>query len=38
LTVRPFADSIPLFLTIGVQGFTWARTGLAGNIQIRLEC
>jgi hypothetical protein len=35
--VRPFADSIPLFLDIGVQGFTGTRTGLAGNIQMRYE-
>jgi hypothetical protein len=35
--VRPFADSIPLFLDIGVQGFTGTRFGLAGNVQIRLE-
>ncbi|MDR1856626.1 MAG: autotransporter outer membrane beta-barrel domain-containing protein, partial [Desulfovibrio sp.] len=37
LTVRPLPGEIPLFLDIGVQGFTGKRTGLAGNIQIRFE-
>jgi autotransporter passenger strand-loop-strand repeat protein/autotransporter-associated beta strand protein len=37
VTVRPMEDDIPLFLDIGVQGFTGTRQGLAGNVQVRLE-